>query len=53
MHPDLFLRVYHQQERELEQRLEHRLAARDRSAAGTRSGHSVRLHLSLHRRPRS
>ncbi len=51
MHPDLFLRVYHQQERELEQRLEHRLAARDRSSAASRSGH-FRLHLSLHRRPR-
>lgn len=48
MHPDLFMRIYQQQERELEQRLMHRLAARERSTAGRRPahhGHTVHLHL--------
>ncbi len=35
MHPDLFLRVYRQQERELEQRLRHRLVAQERREAGS------------------
>ncbi len=33
MHPDLYFRIYQQQEREFEQRLLHRLAARDRARA--------------------
>lgn len=36
MHPDLYLRLYHQQEHELEQRLMHRLAERDRARSGPR-----------------
>jgi len=50
MHPELFMRMYQQQERELEQRLEHRLAARERSAPGRGfglHGRAVRLHLHL------
>ena len=48
MHPDLFLRMYQQQERELEQRLLHRLAARDRSPVGSKADRA-RVHF-LHRR---
>ncbi len=46
VHPDLYLKIYQQQERELEQRLMHRLAAQGRSA-GIRS----RLHLPGTHRP--
>lgn len=47
---DLFLRVYQQQERELEQRLLRRLAAQGRrpSARG-RHGHAHRISLRGHR----
>ncbi len=48
MHPDLYLRVYQQQERELTQRLANRLAARSRTA-GTRARGAHRLHLRSHR----
>ncbi len=41
MHPDLFLRIYRQQERELEERLRHRRAARERAAVQVRSGAAV------------
>lgn len=44
MHPDLYLRVYQQQERELTQQLANRLAARSRSA-GSRARSAHRLHL--------
>ena len=40
VHPDLYLKIYQQQERELEQRLMQRLAAQGRPT-GTRS----RIHL--------
>lgn len=44
MHPDLYLRVYQQQERELTQQLANRLAARARTSGG-RSRGSHRPHL--------
>ena len=52
MHPDLFLRIYQQQERELEQQLAHRLAARDRApVSAARGGHHPRIsQLRLHRK---
>lgn len=46
---DLFLRVYQQQERELEQRLLRRLAAQGRRSAGRRHGHAHRVALRAHR----
>ena len=48
MHPDLYLRVYQQQERELTQRLANRLAARSRVTGGRARG-VHRLHLRTHR----
>ncbi|MDO8119861.1 hypothetical protein Q6346_00875 [Isoptericola sp. b490] len=39
MHPDLYLVVYRQMERELEQRLAHQLAARTRAAASAVTPH--------------
>lgn len=48
MHPDLYLRVYQQQERELTQRLANRLAARTRTV-GVRGRAAHRLHLRTHR----
>ncbi len=48
MHPDLYLRVYQQQERELTQRLANRLAVRSR-ATGLRDRGTHRLHLRTHR----
>ena len=52
MHPDLYLRIYQQQERELEQRLLHRLAERDRPQANpSREGRGLRVaHIRLHRK---
>jgi hypothetical protein len=51
MHPDLFLRIYQQQERELEQQLLHRLAARDRTPVSAAGGHHPRIsHLRMHRK---
>ena len=52
MYPDMFLRIYRQQERELEQQQLHRLAARDRAPAGAARGgyHPRILHLRTHRR---
>lgn len=51
MHPDLYLRIYQQQERELEQRLLHRLAERDRpQAAPSRAGRGLRVAHILHRK---
>lgn len=47
MHPDLYLRVYQQQERELTQRLANRLSARSRTVGTRRGAH--RLHLRSHR----
>ena len=52
MHPDLYLRIYHQQEQELEQRLMHRLAERERARTGPKKsgrGLSV-LHVRPHRK---
>lgn len=49
MHPELFMRVYRQQERELEQRLRHRLAAAGRAPAAPARHHGLRLHLRAHR----
>lgn len=44
MYPDMFLRIYRQQERELEQQLLHRLAARDRSPVARAPGsHQFRI----------
>lgn len=51
MHPELFMRIYAQQERELEQRLSQRLSAQGRSPAGAAPGHHARsMHLRMHRR---
>lgn len=51
MHPELFMRIYAQQERELEQRLLRRLAAQGRSSAGASAGHHARTaHFRAHRR---
>jgi hypothetical protein len=51
MHPDLYLRIYQQQERELEQRLLHRLAERDRPQANpSREGLGLRVAHILHRK---
>ena len=51
MHPDLFLRNYQQQERELEQQLLHRLAARDRVVSAARGVHHPRFsHLRMARK---
>jgi hypothetical protein len=51
MHPDLYLKIYQQQERELEQRLLQRYAAEQRGSARPHrsKGHRV-LHLPIHRR---
>ncbi|HEY3436174.1 MAG TPA: hypothetical protein VGK35_00685 [Actinotalea sp.] len=51
MHPDLFLTVYRQHERELEQHLLQRYAAEERAASGPRRQRSRRaVHLRLHRK---
>jgi len=52
MHADLYLTIYRQQERELEQRLLHRFAALDRSPVNrARAGHHFRVaHLRLDRK---
>ena len=52
VHTDLFLRIYQQQERELEQQLAHRLAASDRApVSAARGGHHPRIsHLRMHRK---
>ena len=51
MHPDLFLTVYRQHERELEQQLLQRFAAQERAASGPRAVRARRgMHLRLHRK---
>lgn len=51
MHSDLFLRVYQQQERELERTLQHRRAARNRSTTVGSRGSGLRMSpLRIHRR---
>lgn len=51
MHSDLFLRVYQQQERELERTLQHRRAARSRATTSGSRGSGLRMSpLRSHRR---
>ena len=51
MLPDLYLKIYRQQERELEQRLLQRFTAGERSRGGrTRARGSRVAHLRLHRK---
>lgn len=50
MHPELFMRIYAQQERELEQRLSRRLSAQGRGPVGTSGHHALAAHFRLHRR---
>lgn len=51
MHPDLYLKIYQQQERELEQRLLQRYAAEQRGSARPHRSKAHRvLHLPIHRR---
>ncbi|WP_155859455.1 hypothetical protein [Cellulomonas sp. KRMCY2] len=51
MHPDLFLTIYRQQERELEQRLLQRFAADERAPGGPTKARGLRVaHIRLHRK---
>lgn len=51
MHPDIYLTIYRQQERELEQRLLQRFAAYQRAPGGQTRVHGRRVaHLRLHRK---
>lgn len=43
MHPELYLTIYRQQERELEQRLLHRLRAQERVAASRPTATTTQL----------
>ena len=43
MHPDLYLTIYRQNERELEQRLQHRHAAEERDQGGRSRVHGRRV----------
>ena len=50
VHPDLYLKIYRQNERELEQRLLQRFAADERAAGGQRKARGRRVAHLLHHR---
>lgn len=51
MHPEMYLRIYHQQMVDLERRLQRQYSAEARGPVRPHRGHAHRvMHLSLHRR---